>query len=508
VDCSLLQLTDVGVDTIFSTMASSNETNLSANRPNEHGSRIGNRIQGNAALMNVTYTFGNDCLAKNNGGMNCFVAANFHEDCTSTARTPDRTWSISPLKTSIRHPKAMNHAFPTQDLNFHYEALTLSPPMSDGSATQPPLPPLVPDACTQKSSTVEKNDLTTPLSGQTDEFASNLYLPDAISMIPNSTQSQQLPGHWVNSKHWSCSSQRWRDANGHMDYFNVAGSKRHTSLTPDGDSRTWTISPIKSSRRHARAKHSYPSQAPNHHYEAVQLSSPMSESSKKLSPIPFRMTDKVPTLVRMPDEVTYMAIDQTPVLPPNVGVKGAVVKAEDVKNEDEDKNRGKVKSKRSLFYLNASKGRNKRPSATGIAVPRSLDILRGRGGLTNRHEGNLRFREEARKLRAIYRDEGTSRDDKFLLTWELIKRVDEYGGRFLELGADKLWYEMNDRNARKKASQGKGLLMMLNSILSRFDHNLTLCTSQSYARRNGIDLDTSTSLVLEVRSVLVAVKLS
>lgn len=498
-DCSLWQLTDVGVDTIFSTMASSNDTNQSTNRLNEHRSRIGNIIQGNASLFNATSILGNDCWAGDNGRVNCFVSANFHRDFTSTARTPDRTtWSISPLKSSIRQPKANagNLLFPTQDLNYHHEALILTLPISD-SATQPPLPPLVPNTCTQKSSTIiEKSDLTATLSGQTDEFASNLYLPDAISMKTNSTQSQQLLDlssdagkgnqEWVNSKGWSCS--------------------RHTSMTPNGDGRTWTISPIMSSRRHSRAKqHAYPSQAPNHRYETELLSSPMSECTK-LSPIPFRMTDRVSTSVEMPDEVTSMAIEQTHVPSPNIGVRGAVIKAKDAKNDDENR-AGKVKSKRSLFYLNASKGRNKRPSATGIAVPSSLDILRGRGGLTNRHEGNLRFREEARKLRAIYRDGGTSRDDKFLLTWELIKRVDEYGGRFLELGADKLWYEMNDRDARKKASQGKDLLMMFNSILSSYDNNLTLCTSQSYARRNGIDLDTSMSLVLKVGSVIAAVKL-
>ncbi len=37
-----------------------------------------------------------------------------------------------------------------------------------------------------------------------------------------------------------------------------------------------------------------------------------------------------------------------------------------------------------------------------------------------------------------------------------MKRVREYGGRFLEMGADGLWYEMHCESAcRKKASQGK-----------------------------------------------------
>ncbi|KAL7553831.1 hypothetical protein ACHAWF_017176 [Thalassiosira exigua] len=99
-----------------------------------------------------------------------------------------------------------------------------------------------------------------------------------------------------------------------------------------------------------------------------------------------------------------------------------------------------------------TKGRPKK-AAEGIMHPKPLDILRGRGGLTNRHEGNRRFRDEARKLRANYRDKDTSRQDKFVLSQVLAKRVKEYGGRFLERGHDGLWYEMSERDARKKASQ-------------------------------------------------------
>jgi hypothetical protein len=43
--------------------------------------------------------------------------------------------------------------------------------------------------------------------------------------------------------------------------------------------------------------------------------------------------------------------------------------------------------------------------STEVTEPTDLDILRGRGGLTNRHPGNMRFRDEARKLRAEVRRE-------------------------------------------------------------------------------------------------------
>ena len=38
---------------------------------------------------------------------------------------------------------------------------------------------------------------------------------------------------------------------------------------------------------------------------------------------------------------------------------------------------------------------------------------------------------------------------------ELVKRVKGYGGRFLTKVSDGLWHEMDDGDARKKASQGK-----------------------------------------------------
>lgn len=99
------------------------------------------------------------------------------------------------------------------------------------------------------------------------------------------------------------------------------------------------------------------------------------------------------------------------------------------------------------------------------------------------HPGNMEFRDEARKMRVNYRDDDTSRREKFLLSQvssasllyftliptatafkadrfcffdqELLGRVKEYGGRFLEKGTDNLWHEMSEKDARKKCSQGK-----------------------------------------------------
>jgi hypothetical protein len=94
--------------------------------------------------------------------------------------------------------------------------------------------------------------------------------------------------------------------------------------------------------------------------------------------------------------------------------------------------------------------------STAVALkPTNKDILRGRGGMTNRHPGNMRFRDEARKLRSEYRDLDTSRREKYLLSQRLVDIVKGYGGRFLEKGDDGSWYFMTAKAERKKASQGK-----------------------------------------------------
>jgi hypothetical protein len=57
-----------------------------------------------------------------------------------------------------------------------------------------------------------------------------------------------------------------------------------------------------------------------------------------------------------------------------------------------------------------------------VFEPTDLDVLRGRGGLTNHHAGNKRFRDEARKLRREYRDSNTDSRKKFRLSqvWSFI----------------------------------------------------------------------------------------
>jgi hypothetical protein len=95
---------------------------------------------------------------------------------------------------------------------------------------------------------------------------------------------------------------------------------------------------------------------------------------------------------------------------------------------------------------------NTRKEGAGVGKPGRFDILRGRGGLTNHHAGNIKFRNEARALRTDYRN-ATTNQQKYAYSVELVKKVKAYGGKFLEKGSDGLWYEIDEESARKKASQ-------------------------------------------------------
>jgi len=99
-------------------------------------------------------------------------------------------------------------------------------------------------------------------------------------------------------------------------------------------------------------------------------------------------------------------------------------------------------------------------SSVAIRQPTNVDVLRGRGGGTNHHPGNKKFRDEARTFRSRYKDKATTRREKYELSLTLVKRARDYGGRFLERrnGDDKNWYLMSEGDVRKKASQGMFVL--------------------------------------------------
>jgi len=91
---------------------------------------------------------------------------------------------------------------------------------------------------------------------------------------------------------------------------------------------------------------------------------------------------------------------------------------------------------------------------TNISEPTNNDCLFGRGGGTNHHPGNKKFRELVDKRKDEYK--AAKRLDKSLVAMEIITnwRNQCPPGRFLKFDeVTKLWSDVGDNKAREKTSQ-------------------------------------------------------
>lgn len=89
-----------------------------------------------------------------------------------------------------------------------------------------------------------------------------------------------------------------------------------------------------------------------------------------------------------------------------------------------------------------------------IKEPHKNDVLYGRGGGTNHHPGNKRYRLMVERRKADYVN--SKRLDKPLVALEIIKvwREQEPPGRFLKMDDNTgLWSDVGDKKAREKTSQ-------------------------------------------------------
>lgn len=119
---------------------------------------------------------------------------------------------------------------------------------------------------------------------------------------------------------------------------------------------------------------------------------------------------------------------------------------ETMEGKDEDKGEEKEKAANKKQYLNWP--------LKDIKDPHDNDVLYGRGGGTNHHPGNKRYRKmvEERKLDYV----NSKRLDKPLVALEIIKywRSQEPPGRFLKLDEKSgMWHDVGDKKAREKTSQ-------------------------------------------------------
>jgi hypothetical protein len=80
------------------------------------------------------------------------------------------------------------------------------------------------------------------------------------------------------------------------------------------------------------------------------------------------------------------------------------------------------------------------------------DVLFGRGGATNNHEGNRRFRAFVADHQAEYLE--ARKKDKARISRRIVHLVRERGGRFLRRDDETgLWVEVGDKKAIEKTSQ-------------------------------------------------------
>lgn len=92
--------------------------------------------------------------------------------------------------------------------------------------------------------------------------------------------------------------------------------------------------------------------------------------------------------------------------------------------------------------------------STDIAKPRSNDILCGRGGSSNRHLGNIHFRELVAANKQIY--VGLTKKQKMLVARKIVDAIHNAGGRFLAKDLDTgLFYDIGLPRSLEKTSQGK-----------------------------------------------------
>jgi len=282
----------------------------------------------------------------------------------------------------------------------------------------------------------------------------------------------------------STNRNEWGDVNAQLDYFTNAGlsidSIYNSALTTD---KLLSISPIKSVTSNKETSTTWYLATDELEYPRDCEEDLLSSDIGSLPPLlPSTPTKSSPLVDKQPQGMK-VCID-----------KAALLAKRRSKSQEDDMKvcidkvalfsnrraqRRKPKHKISALQRQALKQYKKRKakhttdtknlSNKGIQSPTANDILRGRGRTTNSHEGNMKLRDEARKLRDDYQDGnyGTS-EKKYLYSLELVERVRSYGGRFLEKrDNDNLWYEMSEEDTRKKAAQGEILLSSL------FPHHLT-----------------------------------
>lgn len=91
------------------------------------------------------------------------------------------------------------------------------------------------------------------------------------------------------------------------------------------------------------------------------------------------------------------------------------------------------------------------PPTEVITHVRDCDVLCGRGGETNHHSGNVKYRTLVKQYQPLYIV--SKRRDKPLIASKIVRLVRHAGGRFLRKDKNNSWRDVGNTKAREKTSQ-------------------------------------------------------
>lgn len=124
----------------------------------------------------------------------------------------------------------------------------------------------------------------------------------------------------------------------------------------------------------------------------------------------------------------------------------------------QEKKAGKLSDRNICFVVKNSKKKRKRaprkkiiPLNKKYLKPTDKDVLLGRGGKSNHHPGNMRYRAEIDRLQERYK-KTDDKEEKTNISERLVLDVQKYGGNFLEKDSNG-WYIIDIVVARRKVSQ-------------------------------------------------------
>jgi hypothetical protein len=105
----------------------------------------------------------------------------------------------------------------------------------------------------------------------------------------------------------------------------------------------------------------------------------------------------------------------------------------------------------SSYYASEGEGETDTPTVGSTNGPRDVDVLCGRGGLINKHPGNIVYRKIVDYNKPFY--QSVHKKHRILVSQSIVQSIVNFGGRFMTMGKGKVWTEIGYKRAVQKTSQ-------------------------------------------------------